>query len=355
VSIEVYTETSYMKAVSGGEMAKQPTIYDVAKLAGVSPATVSRVLNSPSMVNPEKRKRIMEAIESLKFTPKADAVAKARQQFKRIGVIAPFFTEPSFMERLKGISSVLSSQHYELVVYAVQSTEELDGYVDMLVSSKRVDGLISLCMHLDQTTVNKLQSSDLPVCCVEKDLTGFDAVIVHNQEGGAMAAKALYEKGCHNPGFIGEASTRSYAAHSTEERLEGFSNFFKEKGIELEPSHYWLGENNNEISTQGILKMLDSPNRPDCIFASSDTLAIRTIKCAGQLGLTVPDDLAVIGFDDIEMAEYVDLTTINQGLEESGVLAAEMMLQRLKHPDQPVRKSLIALKLSERGSTAVQT
>ncbi|HBG37393.1 MAG TPA: LacI family transcriptional regulator, partial [Treponema sp.] len=99
-------------------IAKNPTIYDVARLAGVSSATVSRVLNEPSKVQPEKRKRVVDAITRLNFTPKAQAVANSRQQYKKIGVIAPFFTQPSFMQRLRGVSEILSNEHYELVLYA---------------------------------------------------------------------------------------------------------------------------------------------------------------------------------------------------------------------------------------------
>ncbi|MDD3903472.1 MAG: LacI family DNA-binding transcriptional regulator [Sphaerochaeta sp.] len=332
---------------------KQSTIYDVAKLAGVSPATVSRVLNSPSMVNSEKRGKILAAIEQLQFVPKAEAVAKARQQFKKIGVIAPFFTESSFMERLKGISTILSGHHYELVIYAVQSSEELEGYIDMLVGSKRVDGLICLCMSLKNSTIERLRASELPVCFVETEVPGFDSVIIKNSEGGRMVARFLHENGYRTPGFVGEASLRPYAAHSTEERLEGFTTYFAEKGIEVEANNTWLGENLPDLSTSGIMQLLNRPDRPDCIFASSDTLAIRTLKCAVQLGITVPDDLGVVGFDDIEMAEFVNLTTINQSLEDSGVLAAEMILQRIKEPDRFPRKSLIELKLHMRSSTEI--
>lgn len=330
---------------------KQPTIYDVAKLAGVSPTTVSRAINSPSMVNKERRARIMEAIEELQFVPKAEAVAKARQQMMKIAVIAPFFTETSFMERLKGIASVLSDHHYELVIYSVQSSEGLEGYVDLLVGSKRVDGLISLCMKLEEQTIEKLRDSAIPVCFVETEVEGFDSIVIRNSEGGRMAAAFLHKNGYRTPGYVGEASLRPYAAQSTEQRLQGFASYFSEKNIEVEEQNVWLGENLPDVSTAGILKILDRPDRPDSIFASSDTLAIRTIKCAVQLGITVPDELGVVGFDDIEMAEFVNLTTIDQSLEESGIQAAEMILQRIKEPNRPARKSLIDLKLIKRSST----
>jgi len=330
---------------------KQSTIYDVAKLAGVSPTTVSRAINSPSMVNKERRSRILYAIEELQFVPKAEAVAKARQHLMKIAVIAPFFTESSFMERLKGISSVLSDHHYELVIYSVQSSEGLQGYIDLMVGSKRVDGLISLCMNLDDSIIDKLRNSAIPVCFVETEVEGFDSVVIRNGKGGSMVAEFLYENGYRTPGYVGEASLRAYAAHSTEQRLEGFSSYFATKGIEVESRNIWLGENLPDVSTAGIYRLLDRPDRPDCIFASSDTLAIRTIKCAVQLGITVPDELGVVGFDDIEMAEFVNLTTINESLEDSGVQAAEMVLQRIKEPNRPARKSLIDLKLTKRSST----
>ncbi len=330
---------------------KQSTIYDVAKLAGVSPTTVSRAINSPSMVNKERRSRILYAIEELQFVPKAEAVAKARQHLMKIAVIAPFFTESSFMERLKGISSVLSDHHYELVIYSVQSSEGLQGYIDLMVGSKRVDGLISLCMNLDDSIIDKLRNSAIPVCFVETEVEGFDSVVIRNGKGGSMVAEFLYENGYRTPGYVGEASLRAYAARSTEQRLEGFSSYFATKGIEVERRNIWLGENLPDVSTAGIYRLLDRPDRPDCIFASSDTLAIRTIKCAVQLGITVPDELGVVGFDDIEMAEFVNLTTINQSLEDSGVQAAEMVLQRIKEPNRPARKSLIDLKLTKRSST----
>ncbi len=330
---------------------KQPTIYDVAKLAGVSPTTVSRAINSPSMVNKERRARIMQAIAELQFVPKAEAVAKARQQLMKIAVIAPFFTESSFMERLKGISAILSEHHYELVIYSVQSSEGLEGYIDLLVGSKRVDGLISLCMNLDASSIEKLRNSSIAVCFVETEVEGFDSVVIRNSRGGRMVAEFLYENGYRTPGYVGEASLRTYTARSTEQRLEGFLSYFATKGIQVEKDNIWLGENLPDVSTAGIFALLDRPDRPDCIFASSDTLAIRIIKCAVQLGITVPDELGVVGFDDIEMAEFVNLTTINQSLEDSGVQAAEMVLQRIKDPNRLARKSLIDLKLTKRSST----
>jgi LacI family transcriptional regulator len=127
---------------------KDITIYEVAAHAGVSIATVSRVLNSPLIVSSKTRQKVQEAIEILNFEPNADAAARARSEYKRIGVIAPFFTEPSFSLRLKGIAGALLDTDYELITYSVNSQKQLDGYLSMLPMSKRLDGLIILSLPI---------------------------------------------------------------------------------------------------------------------------------------------------------------------------------------------------------------
>lgn len=331
---------------------QSPTIYDVARKAGVSPATVSRVLNEPSRVQTETRKRVVEAIGALGFVPKADAVAHARKQYKKIGVIAPFFTEPSFMQRLRGLSSVLSGKHYELVIYAIESVEELEEYADMLAANRRVDGLVVLCLDLRDETIKTLRDSGLPVCFVESDPAGFDSVAVDNYEGGRMAARMLFERGYRKPAFIGEASSRPFAVPSTDIRLRGFRDFFAEKGLTLEDRFTWLGEFSERAADRGIESMIAGGALPDCVFASSDLIAIRLIKLAAARGIKVPDGLAVVGFDDLDIAEYLGLSTISQGLDESGCLAAEMILDRLREPGRPARKIIAALEAKVRASVS---
>ncbi len=329
---------------------RSPTIYDVARAAGVSPATVSRVLNEPSRVQVEKRKRVVEAIAELNFVPKADAVANARKQYKKIGVIAPFFTQPSFMQRLRGISSVLSGHHYELVVYAIESELELEEYVDMLASSRRLDGLVVLCLTMAESSVETLRASGLPACFVETDIPGFDSVVVDNYEGGRKAAQCLWDRGYRNPGFVGDASSRPYAVPSTDLRFRGFSDFFSERGVLLDNRFVWVGEAEDSAADRDLCLSLGEGNGPDCVFASSDMLAVRIMRHAALEGIKIPEDLGVIGFDDLDIAEYLNLSTVSQGLDESGRLAAEMILDRLREPQRPTRKVIAPLQVKERNS-----
>jgi LacI family transcriptional regulator len=327
------------------------TIYDVARKAEVSPATVSRVLNEPSKVNVEKRNAVLAAIASLHFVPKAAAVANARQSYKKIGVIAPFFTQPSFMQRLRGISNVLSGRHYEIVVYSIESQEELLEYIDMLTGSRRVDGLIVLCLKLSDLMLDRLRESGISVCFVESNVDGFDSVIIDNENSGKLAAEFLYSKGYRRPGFVGEASNKTYAVPATEDRLRGFLKFFGRQGIAVSKKHIWLGEFTDEKVDDGISALLSQNTLPDCILTSSDLIAIRFMKIAAQKNIKVPDDIAVVGFDNLDFTEYLNLTTVNQELDESGKTAAELILDRQKDKTRKERKVHIQVKVIERATT----
>ena len=335
-----------MKAVS-----KQSTIYDVARLAGVSAATVSRVLNAPNRVAADKRQKVQDAIRELNFVPKADAVAKARKAYKKIGVVAPFFTQPSFMERLRGIASVLSAEHYELVIYSIDTEEDLSNYVQMLVNTRRVDGLIMLCVNPSDEVLQFLRDAEFPVCFVEKECDGFDCVEIQNLSGGQKAAEFLFKKGCVNPGFVGEGSTRSYAIAATEERFRGFQFYYANQGIIVKPEHVWIGEFTASKLDSAILEYLEQKELPDGVFCSSDVIAARFIRLAESKGIKVPEQIKVIGFDNIDVSDYFGLTSVSQSLEESGIEAARLVLKRIENPSSAIVIVKVPIEVIERETT----
>lgn len=330
---------------------KQVTIYDVAKKAGVSAATVSRVLNSPDMVGGEKKQKILDAIQELHFVPKADAVANARKSYKKIGVIAPFFTQPSFMERLRGVTNVLADEHYELVVYSIDTTEDLNNYISSLVTSHRVDGLILFCVNLNDSMISMLKDAPFPVCFVENEVENFDCVVVENKKGGELAAKFFLEKGCTNPGFIGEESVRDYAVHATEERFEGYKKIFEANGIEIKDENVWVSEFTDQQLDEGINQFLNHKEMPDCVFCSSDLIAARFIHLARIKGVQIPQQISVLGFDGIDISEYIGLSSISQNLDESGKQAADLVLYRIKNPSKAVANIKLGLQIIERMTT----
>ncbi|MCB0107324.1 MAG: LacI family DNA-binding transcriptional regulator, partial [Caldilineaceae bacterium] len=172
-----------------------PTIYDVASRAEVSIATVSRVLNTPHRVNDETRKRVIAAIDALQFVPKAEASARARRNSYRIGVLAPFFTYPSFVQRLRGVTSVLNGSEYELVVYSVDSLQHYQSQLETLPIVRRIDGLIIMSLLVDDVAAERLQRHGMPTVMIESHHVAFSGVEIDNEEGGRLAARYLAAQG----------------------------------------------------------------------------------------------------------------------------------------------------------------
>lgn len=329
-------------------ISKKPTIYDVAKRAGVSITTVSRMINTPEKVNSETREKVLMAIDALGFVPKAEARARAMQHTGRIGVITPFFTAPSFIQRLRGIAEALSPVNYELVIYTVNSNDHLRGYLSSLPLTGNLDGLIILSLPIDENEVRRLIDHDLPTVLIEFPHPQLSCVEIDDVEGGRMAAKYLLAKGHRRIAFLGDTDLPEYAIHPVSLRLSGFRRALREAQINLPETFVRLAPYSQEQTRQVAKDLLNLPEQPTAIFAATDFQALGVLKAARQLRIKVPEQLAVIGFDDLDMAEYADLTTICQYLDESGRLAVEILLAQIKSPSRPPRHVKIPLTLIER-------
>lgn len=324
------------------------TVYDVAKKAKVSIATVSRVLNAPDKVQEHTRKRVLAAVDALGFVPRAEAVARARKTFGQIGVLAPFLTYPSFVQRLRGVSNALNNSPYDLVVYNVDSAARRDGYLTRLSVTRRLDGLIVMSLPFDDAAANRLVHHKLETVLLETSHNGFANIEIDDLAGGRMAAEYLISKGHRRCGFVGDADLPDYALHTSDVRLAGFRQGLQAAGIELPDEYIGLASHSMENARQQTLRLLDLPNPPTAIFTHSDNQAMGVLKAARERNIAIPRDLAVIGFDDIEMAGYIGLTTIRQPLEESGRLAVEMLLARLADPTRSIHHVKLPLTLISR-------
>ena len=327
---------------------KNPTIYDVAKLAGVSITTVSRMLNDPNKVNPETRKRVLASIDTLGFVPKAEARARAMQRNGRIGVITPFFTAPSFVQRLRGIAGALSPLNYELIIYTVDSTDHLQRYLSTLPLTGNLDGLIILSLPVGDPDAQRLVNHGLPTMLVEYPHPRLNFVEIDDVQGGYMAATYLLKKGHRRIAFLGDTDLPEYAIHPVSLRLIGFRQALEETGIDLPDMFVRLAPYSQEQTRQVARELLSLPRPPTAIFAATDFQALGVLKVARQLNVGVPEQLAVIGFDDLDMAEYADLTTISQHLDESGRLAVEILIAQIESPSQLPRHVKIPLNIIER-------
>ncbi len=331
---------------------KTPTIYDVAELSGVSISTISRVLNAPDKVNPETRQLVMNAIDKLGFIPKAEARARAMQHTGRIGVITPFFTAPSFVQRLRGVAGRLSRENYELVIYPVDSEEQQQGYLSSIPVMRNLDGLIIMSLAVASRDVERLISNKMETVLIEFSHEKLNSILIDDFQGGRMVAEHLIKKGYGSFGFLGDIEPpERNIIQPVRSRLEGFQSILKDAGLALPSNKIKQAFYAHESSREAAHDLLTMQNRPSAIFAASDNQALSIMKVARQLSMRIPDDVAVVGFDDIDMADYVDLTTVRQHLDESGKLSAEMVLGRIADPARTTQHIYLPLTLMERQTT----
>lgn len=327
-----------------------PTIYDVASLAGLSIATVSRVLNSPERVNDATRSKVMAAIDALGYVPKAEARARALQGTRRIGVVTPFFTAPSFVQRLRGVNVALAPTNYELIIYTVESAERLQGYLASLSLTGNLDGLIIMSLAICEEDARRLVANHLETVLIEFHHEGFSSIEIDDCTGGRLAAQYLVRKGHRVCGFLGDIDPPEYAIRPVAGRLQGFRQGLAEAGCPLLDQYIRSSDYDLETSRQAACELLMMPERPTAIFAAADIQAIAVMKVARYLGLKIPQDLAIIGFDDLDMADYVGLTTVRQPLDDSGRIAVELLLSRLSDPSRPVQRVKLPLHVVERDT-----
>lgn len=327
---------------------KTPTIIDVAQLAGVSIATVSRAINKPEKVSPKTLQRVNKAIDDLSFVPKAEARARAMRHKGRIGVITPFFTAPSFVQRLRGIASTLSKENFDLVIYTVDSNNRLQNYLSTLPLTGNLDGLVIVSLPVADEEVQRLLKFNLPTVLIEFPHPLLNSVEIDDEGGGRMAAEYLLKKGHTRIAFLGDTDLPEYSIHPVSLRLKGFRAAINQAGHSIPEGFIRLAPYSQEQAQLNARALLLGPGAPTAIFAATDFQALGVIKAARRLGINIPESLAVIGFDDLDMAEYVDLTTIRQHLDESGRIAIELLLAHIADSSRPVQHINLPLTLIER-------
>ncbi|ADN02445.1 transcriptional regulatory protein [Spirochaeta thermophila DSM 6192] len=332
-------------------MSRRPTIYDVARKAGVSISTVSRVVNSPSRVRPSTREKVRAAIAELGFEPAADAAARARKHLRRVGVLTPFFTEASFVQRIRGVSDVLGPENFEVIIYTVKSETHLEEYLELLSMGGRVDALVSLSLMMEGPLLERLIDLRVPVVSVESALPGCSSVLIDNREGGRLAASYLLSKGYRRFSFIGEFSRQRFTLDATEQRLEGFLSRLEEEGIPRTSVRVAMCEFEEHTIQDQVEEFVAHHAVGEAVFASSDIVAARLLSAARNRGIGVPGELAILGFDDLDMAGYLGLSTISQALDQSGMIAARILLSHLENSELPAQKVFLELSVVERSTT----
>jgi DNA-binding LacI/PurR family transcriptional regulator len=315
----------------------------------VSVATVSRVLNDIPVVRTEMRDRVREAIAELGYRPSSTARSLSLGRSQAIGVVAPFFTTPSVVERLRGVSQRAGHHGYGLMLFDVETPEQRAGAFRDFAPG-RLDGLLVISLPLLDAEVEGLQRDGLPVVMVDVSHPRVPHVVIDDARGGELATEHLLARGHRRIGFVGDRPDNPFGFISSEQRRRGFRRALRRARVRAAPELEVRGRHGREEARALGRALLDRDDRPTAVFAASDTHAVGVLEAAHALALRVPEDVAVIGFDDIELAAPLGLSTVRQPLRQSGACGADILLAAIAgRPAKPAQ--LDALTVVARRTT----
>jgi LacI family transcriptional regulator, galactose operon repressor len=329
------------------------TIADVAAHAGVGAGTVSRVLNNSPRVSEPTRARVLAAIDALNYRPNPLARGLSRGRCQTLGVVVPFFTHASAVERLRGVVDALDRSRYDLVLFNVESPVHRDEHLATLTRRDRADGLLIMSLPPPPHSLRRLADAEVPVVLLDARGGGVPAVVTDDVEGGRIATRHLLELGHERIAFIGDDPDNPLGFVSSVQREQGFHQVMRQAGLEVRPGYVRHGPHVRAVARQRAEELLARRDRPSAIFAASDIQALGVLEAVRAAGLDVPGDVSVVGFDDIEASDYAGLTTVRQPLYESGHRAASLLLEVLasEGPVAPVEHAL-EVELVVRQTTA---
>ena len=329
-----------------------PTIADVAAHAGVGQGTVSRVLNGSPKVSEATRARVLQAIEILEYRPNPLARGLSRGRCQTLGVMVPFFTHASAVERLRGVVAELDESRYDVVLFNVESPQHRDEHLMSITGRDRADGLLILSLPVPARDLARLTNAGVPVVLVDTRGDGVASVVTDDIFGGKLATQHLVDLGHRSIAFIGEDPTNLFGFTSSAQREHGYALVLDEAGIPHRSELVRHGAHDRDIAHQLTIELLTQPDPPTAVFASSDVQATGVLAAAAARGMRIPDELSVIGFDDIELSTYVGLTTVRQPLFETGQLGARLLLSAVAGDTPPAVEQVLPLAIVERETTA---
>ncbi|MED0714933.1 MULTISPECIES: LacI family DNA-binding transcriptional regulator [Aeribacillus] len=304
-------------------------ISDVAKMANVSTATVSRVLSNSGNVKKETAEKVLEAIKKLNYQPNLLARQLRRLETKTVLVVVPDITNTFFSKILRGIEQVAIENDYEVLLGDTgNSLEREKGYLDIL-RQKKADGMILLTARLESHLLEEI-SHEFPVVLACEYLEGSDipTVSIDNISSARKATEYLISLGHKRIGFL----SGPMDVILSRDRLKGFKQGMMQHDIAIEPNLIQEGDFSFESGFNLMTKLLALTEPPTAVFASSDEMAIGAIKAIKAKGLKVPDDISIVGFDDIKFASIFEpaLTTVSQPMFEIGQKAMELLIKLIQ-------------------------
>jgi LacI family transcriptional regulator len=308
------------------------------------------VINETRFVSEELRARVLEAMEELNYQPSAVARSLRRKETQTIGMMVPDSANPFFAEVARGIEDTSFEQEYSVILCNSDGDMEKEQFYINVLVEKRVDGIIFVAAGGSAQHIRDLLERDMPLVVVDREITSVevDSVLTDNLQGGYLATKHLMELGHRRIGCIAGPSDLTPSA----ERVIGYKRALTERSLTVNENLILKGDFQYESGYKAACEFLTMDEPPTAVFACNDLMAVGAISGVRKNGRRVPEDLAIVGFDDIALASFTNppLTTIVQPKYEMGVLAAQMLMERIRDKDMPSRRHLLETALVVRGS-----
>jgi DNA-binding LacI/PurR family transcriptional regulator len=314
------------------------TIRDVARQAGVSPATVSRWMNGRLVVKPSTAERISAAVKQLRYVPSLVARTLVTKESRTIGLLLADISNPFFAALARAVEDAAQERGYAVIVCNSDSNPEKEAGYIRLLNRKYIDGILFLSNSPGGSGLKAALKEEIPIVVVDEAIEGVKApgVFTDNVQGAYDAVTHLIHLGHRRIGHV-----TGPPVYSTPLRLHGYRRALEDNGLPFDSALVRVADFQTEGGRRAARMLLNLPQRPTAIFAGNDLMALGAIQAAWEAGLRVPEDLAIVGFDDIPLASAFvpPLTTVAQPLTDMGRVAVDMLVRRIE--GKPARRRVI--------------
>lgn len=333
------------------------TIYDIAKAAGVSIATVSRVFNNKGRVRDATRDKVLQVADKMGYHPQVFAQGLARKKKNSIMMFVPIMSNHFFMEVLSAIQDKLTAQNFELNIVHITADDDPFTQVEYQIKRQWADGYLFVSLHFDRSQWKVFKKFNVPISVIDDSNPFFDSVSVDNVEGSYLATNYFIQKGYSRIANL----TAHPEAFPVKERLSGYENALRDGKIPVDEDLIQRGDDmsrdgfTERSGYQAMKKILGLQPLPEACVCASDIKAIGAMKAMNEFDRYIP----LISYDNLTIAEYIGLSTVHQPIYKMGVEATESLIKRIEDPALPPTTSIYKPELvirssSEMGSETIQ-
>lgn len=332
-------------------MKKPVTIKDVAKKAGVSISTVSRVINDSKPVTDEVKQKVVKVIEETGYVPNPLARSLVTKKSQLLGVVVPDVTDSFAADILNGIEEVAKMYNYDILLANTYSEKEKEMSAINLLRAKQVEGIVVISWLVEQETIDFMKNNGIPAVYISKTARDYDvcSVATKNTEATKSMTKFLIEKGHNKIGFIMTSRGKTVMEG---ERLAGYKAALKDSNIEFDKALVKNASTDYESGYDKAKELLDAGANPDAIFVTGDEAAIGAMNAAIDSGYKVPEDISIAGFNDVKLARMYrpKLATIHQPLFDMGAVAVRMIIKMIDGKEIEEKKVQLSYEIIDRES-----